>query len=227
MFTMAQAARVLTDWVGDPGAVEEYGVRFSRPVVVPDDDRGRRWSQREGREKLDGNRVRVDLTDLRRRDGADPRPRRGPAGLSRARRAGRSRRPPALLLRRLTALPRAPRRPPPASAPPPAAGAPPPARPRTRSPTRTGPRSGSPSTSPMTSPPCAAPRTYVHPRPAGPGAGLPAAAKPRRRSGRATGSRSPRPGRDAAGGRFQAAGAAAGTQGGAVRRCAGRRPASG
>src|SRR3954454_15308618 len=40
MFTMAEAARVLTDWTGDPGAVEEYGVRFTRPVVVPDDDTG-------------------------------------------------------------------------------------------------------------------------------------------------------------------------------------------
>jgi acyl dehydratase len=36
MFTMATAARVLTDWAGDPGAVVEYGVRFTRPVVVPD-----------------------------------------------------------------------------------------------------------------------------------------------------------------------------------------------
>jgi acyl dehydratase len=40
MFTMAQAARVVTDWAGDPGAILEYGVRFIRPVVVPDDDRG-------------------------------------------------------------------------------------------------------------------------------------------------------------------------------------------
>ena len=36
MFTMAQAIRVVTDWVGDPGAVVEYGVRFTKPVVVPD-----------------------------------------------------------------------------------------------------------------------------------------------------------------------------------------------
>jgi acyl dehydratase len=36
MFTMATAARVLTDWAGDPGAVVEYGVRFTRPVVVAD-----------------------------------------------------------------------------------------------------------------------------------------------------------------------------------------------
>src|SRR5712691_5928269 len=40
MFTMAEAGRMLTDWVGDPGALVDYGVRFSRPVVVPDDDKG-------------------------------------------------------------------------------------------------------------------------------------------------------------------------------------------
>jgi acyl dehydratase len=36
MLTMGLAARVVTDWLGDPGAVVEYGVRFTRPVVVPD-----------------------------------------------------------------------------------------------------------------------------------------------------------------------------------------------
>ncbi|HJQ43436.1 MAG TPA: MaoC family dehydratase [Jatrophihabitantaceae bacterium] len=36
MFTMAEAVRVVTDWLGDPGAVVEYAVRFTRPVVVPD-----------------------------------------------------------------------------------------------------------------------------------------------------------------------------------------------
>ena len=40
MLTMASAGRIVTDWVGDPGAVIEYGVRFTRPVVVPDDDAG-------------------------------------------------------------------------------------------------------------------------------------------------------------------------------------------
>jgi acyl dehydratase len=40
MFTMAEAGRVVTDWVGDPGRVLSYGVRFSAPVVVPDDDEG-------------------------------------------------------------------------------------------------------------------------------------------------------------------------------------------
>ena len=40
MYTMAVAGRTVTDWAGDPGAMTEYSVRFSRPVVVPDDDRG-------------------------------------------------------------------------------------------------------------------------------------------------------------------------------------------
>jgi acyl dehydratase len=63
MFTMAQAARVLTDWVGDPGAVEDYGVRFTRPVVVPDDGTGAELAV-TGKvvELLEGNRVRVDLS---------------------------------------------------------------------------------------------------------------------------------------------------------------------
>lgn len=40
MLTMALAGRLVTDWVGDPAAVRSYGVRFTRPVVVPDDDTG-------------------------------------------------------------------------------------------------------------------------------------------------------------------------------------------
>jgi acyl dehydratase len=34
MLTMAIAVRTVTDWAGDPGAVVDYGVRFTRPVVV-------------------------------------------------------------------------------------------------------------------------------------------------------------------------------------------------
>jgi acyl dehydratase len=40
MLTMGTALRVVTDWVGDPGAVRRYSSRFTRPVVVPDDDAG-------------------------------------------------------------------------------------------------------------------------------------------------------------------------------------------
>ena len=63
MFTMAEAGRVVTDWAGDPGAVLEYGVRFSKPVPVPDDDKGALLTV-SGRveDKLDGNRVVVGLT---------------------------------------------------------------------------------------------------------------------------------------------------------------------
>lgn len=35
MLSMATAARLVTDWCGDPGAVLSYKVRFTRPVVVP------------------------------------------------------------------------------------------------------------------------------------------------------------------------------------------------
>jgi acyl dehydratase len=63
MFTMAEAARVVTDWAGDPGAVTDYKVRFSKPVVVPDDDKGATLTVAgEVTEKLDDNRVVVTLT---------------------------------------------------------------------------------------------------------------------------------------------------------------------
>src|SRR5687768_18145857 len=63
MFTMAEAIRVVTDWVGDPGAVVEYGVRFTRPVVVPNDDRGTTIEvSGTVAAKLDDHTVRVDLT---------------------------------------------------------------------------------------------------------------------------------------------------------------------
>jgi len=63
MLTMAQAGRYVTDWAGDAGALVEFGVRFSAPVVVPDDDVGATIEVSgtvEG--KLDGNRVVLSLT---------------------------------------------------------------------------------------------------------------------------------------------------------------------
>ena len=35
MFTMGSAINIVSDWVGDAGRVVEYGVRFTKPVVVP------------------------------------------------------------------------------------------------------------------------------------------------------------------------------------------------
>lgn len=40
MLTMALASRLVTQWAGGPGAMRSVGVRFTRPVVVPDDDTG-------------------------------------------------------------------------------------------------------------------------------------------------------------------------------------------
>ncbi|MFI5877723.1 MaoC family dehydratase [Streptomyces sp. NPDC051554] len=65
MFTMAEAIRVVTDWTGDPGAVAEYGVRFTKPVVVPNDDQGATVEvSAKVAAKLDDNTVRVDLVAM-------------------------------------------------------------------------------------------------------------------------------------------------------------------
>jgi acyl dehydratase len=63
MFTMAQAGRYVTDWAGPGAAMVDFGVRFSSPVVVPDDDTGA-TIELSGtvEEKLDGNRVVLALT---------------------------------------------------------------------------------------------------------------------------------------------------------------------
>jgi acyl dehydratase len=40
MYTMALAARALDTWAGAPGRVREFGCKFTKPVVVPDDETG-------------------------------------------------------------------------------------------------------------------------------------------------------------------------------------------
>ena len=40
MLTMALAARALDTWAGATGRVSELGCKFTKPVVVPDDDEG-------------------------------------------------------------------------------------------------------------------------------------------------------------------------------------------
>jgi acyl dehydratase len=63
MFTMAQAGRFVADWAGPRALVVEFGVRFSAPVVVPDDDAGATISVTgKVEEKLDGNLVALSLT---------------------------------------------------------------------------------------------------------------------------------------------------------------------
>jgi acyl dehydratase len=69
MLTMALAARVVTRWAGDPGALVEYHVRFGRPVLVPDDGVGGEITVR-GRVAAvaEDGRARVDLTVTSRGD---------------------------------------------------------------------------------------------------------------------------------------------------------------
>jgi acyl dehydratase len=62
MYTMAQAGRFLTDWAGDPGAVLDYGVRFSGLVVVPNEDGTTLELSGTVAEKLDDKKVIVNLT---------------------------------------------------------------------------------------------------------------------------------------------------------------------
>jgi acyl dehydratase len=63
MFTMALGARLITGWAGEPSALVDYRVRFTRPVVVPDGDDGATVElSAEVKEKLADARVRLDIS---------------------------------------------------------------------------------------------------------------------------------------------------------------------
>lgn len=63
MLTMGAAVNVVCDWAGDPGAVVDYGVRFTRPVPVPDPGRATlEVTATVGAVDADARTVRVDLT---------------------------------------------------------------------------------------------------------------------------------------------------------------------
>lgn len=40
MLTLALAARAVEEWAGGPDRIVEFGAKFTKPVVVPDDDTG-------------------------------------------------------------------------------------------------------------------------------------------------------------------------------------------
>ena len=66
MFTMGAAVQLVTDWIGDPGAVIDYQTRFTRPVPVEDLD-GEPGAVVEvtgviGALDTDNSTARVDLT---------------------------------------------------------------------------------------------------------------------------------------------------------------------
>jgi acyl dehydratase len=63
MFTMGAAIEIVSAWVGDPGAITAYGVRFTKPVVVPDPGHADLEVTAVVAAKDDETRsVRVDLT---------------------------------------------------------------------------------------------------------------------------------------------------------------------
>jgi len=63
MATMGLAAAAVTEWAGDPGAVVDYGVRFTRPIVVPDPGEVElEVTGKVGAVDPEAGTVRVDLT---------------------------------------------------------------------------------------------------------------------------------------------------------------------
>ncbi|GIM81903.1 MaoC/PaaZ C-terminal domain-containing protein [Salinispora arenicola] len=63
MFTMALVGRAVAEWAGAADAVVDYGVRFTRPVVVPDDDEGTEIEVTAAvREVTDIGLTRIDIT---------------------------------------------------------------------------------------------------------------------------------------------------------------------
>jgi acyl dehydratase len=61
MFTMALAARALDEWAGGPGRVVELGGKFTKPVVVPDDDTGALVQVRGAVKEVAGGRATIAL----------------------------------------------------------------------------------------------------------------------------------------------------------------------
>jgi acyl dehydratase len=64
MLTMAQAIRVVTDWLDDPADLLEYGVRFTKPVLVPDDDKGATVTFSAKVEKVGDGTAEIDITAI-------------------------------------------------------------------------------------------------------------------------------------------------------------------
>ena len=64
MLTMASAVRVVTDWLDDPADLVEYGVRFTKPVVVPDDALGATVTFSAKVDKVADGLAELDITAL-------------------------------------------------------------------------------------------------------------------------------------------------------------------
>ncbi|MEV1132058.1 MaoC family dehydratase [Agromyces sp. NPDC049794] len=63
MLTMGFAVQPVVDWVGDPGRIRDYQVRFTRPVVVdPDAGANVAVAARVGQLDAEARVARIDLT---------------------------------------------------------------------------------------------------------------------------------------------------------------------
>jgi acyl dehydratase len=63
MLTMGLAVQPVVDWIGDPGRVLDYQVRFTRPVLVdPVDGAELIVAAKVGKVDADAGTVRIDLT---------------------------------------------------------------------------------------------------------------------------------------------------------------------
>ncbi len=62
MYTLALAARAADTWAGGPGKVVELGAKFTKPVVVPDDNEGVQVSVGGVVKKVDGDLTTIALT---------------------------------------------------------------------------------------------------------------------------------------------------------------------
>jgi acyl dehydratase len=65
MLTMGAAIQVVVDWIGDPGRIVDYGVRFTKPVVVdPVNGAVLTISGKIGEIDSENNIVRIDISTI-------------------------------------------------------------------------------------------------------------------------------------------------------------------
>jgi acyl dehydratase len=62
MYTLALAGNAVVGWVGDPASVLSLGARFTKPVVVPDDDEGTTVSVTGTVTSVEDDVATIDLT---------------------------------------------------------------------------------------------------------------------------------------------------------------------
>ncbi len=62
MLTMGAAVQVVVDWIGDPGRIIDYGVRFTKPVFVDANDGAvLKVTAKVGEIDLENSTVRIDI----------------------------------------------------------------------------------------------------------------------------------------------------------------------